>query len=79
MDPRIREIARKIGEERGIPVEVKKIGNSHYLYKDTTRWDRDKKKRVRVSEYIGRIDENGLIEKNRRYIYESGNSRCFFP
>ena len=75
MDPRIREIARKIGEERGIPVEVKKIGNSHYLYKDTTRWDRDKKKRVRVSEYIGRIDENGLIEKNRRSIYEFGNSQ----
>ena len=75
MDPRIRDIAKKIGEERGIPVKVKKIGNSHYLYKDTTRWDRDKKKRVRVSEYIGRIDENGLIEKNRRSIYEFGNSQ----
>ena len=74
MDPRIREIAKKIGEERGIPVEVKKMGNSYYLYRDTTRWDREKKKRVRVSEYIGRINENGLVEKNRRSIYEFGNS-----
>ena len=37
MDPRIREIAKRIGEDRGIPVEVKKIGNSYYLYRDTTR------------------------------------------
>jgi transposase len=74
MDPKIREIAKKIGEDRGIPVEVKKIGNSHYLYKDTTKWDKEKKKRVRVSEYMGRINENGLVEKNRRSIYEFGNS-----
>ena len=67
-------MAKKIGEERGIPVEVKKIGNSPYLYKDTTRWDREKKKRVRVSGYIGRISENGLVEKNRRSIYGFGNS-----
>ena len=74
MDPRIREIAKRIGEEWDMPVEVKKIGNSHYLYKDTTRWDKEKKKRVRVSEYIRRISENGLVEKNRRSIYEFGNS-----
>ena len=44
MDPRIREIAKRIGEERGIPVEAKKIGNAYYLYWDTTRWDKEKKK-----------------------------------
>ena len=37
MDARIREIAKRIGEDRGIHVEVKKIGNSYYLYRDTTR------------------------------------------
>ena len=62
MDPRIREIAKRIGEDRGIPVEVKKIGNLYYFYGDTTRWDKEKKKRIRVSGYIGRIDENGLVE-----------------
>lgn len=74
MDPEIKRIAKKIGEERIIPVEVKQIGNSHYLYRDTTKWDREKKKRVRVSEYIGRINEHDLVERNRRSIYEFGNS-----
>ena len=54
------------------------MGNSYYLYKDTTKWDSEwdseKKKRIRVSEYIGRIDENGLVERNHRSIYEFGNS-----
>jgi hypothetical protein len=49
-------------------VEVKKIGNSHYLYRSTTKWDREKKKRVKVSEYLKRIDENGLVENNYRDI-----------
>ena len=34
----------------------------------------EKKKRVKVSEYLGRIDENGLVEKNNRSIFEFGNS-----
>jgi hypothetical protein len=37
------------------------------------RWDKEKK-HVRASEYIGKIDENGLAEKSRRSIYEFGNS-----
>jgi hypothetical protein len=38
------------------------------------RWDKEKKKHVRASEYNGKIDENGLAEKSRRSIYEFGNS-----
>ena len=34
--------AKKAGGERGIPVEVKSLGNSYYFYIDTTRWDKDK-------------------------------------
>jgi hypothetical protein len=34
--------AKKAGEERDIPVEVKSLGNSYYFYIDTTRWDKDK-------------------------------------
>ena len=56
MRPKIREIAKEICEDPGIPVEVKKIGNSQNLYKGTTKWDKEKKKRVRVSEYMGRIN-----------------------
>ena len=54
MDERIREIARKIGAERKIPVEVKQAGNSYYLYRSTTRWDKREKKRKKVSEYLGK-------------------------
>jgi len=48
IDPRIKEIARKRGEERGISAEAKKIRNSYYLYKDTTKWDKEEKKRGRI-------------------------------
>lgn len=75
MDPRIRAIARKICEDFGIPLMVTNIGNSYYLYKDTKKWDKEKKKHVRGSEYIGRIYKNGPVEKNRRLIYEFGNSQ----
>ena len=74
MNPEILKAAKKIGEGRGIPVEVKSMGNSYYLYRDTTRWDKERKKRIKVSEYIGRITEHGLVERNRRTIYEFGNS-----
>ncbi|MEM3264950.1 MAG: hypothetical protein QXP59_04225 [Saccharolobus sp.] len=57
---------------------MKKIGNSYYLYKDTTQWDNEKKKRVRVSEYIEKIKENGLVEKNYWTIYEFGTRNSFF-
>ena len=33
---------KKAGEERGIPVEGKSLGNPYYFYIDTTRWDKDK-------------------------------------
>lgn len=55
------EIAMNIGKERGIPVEAKKIDNTYYLYRDTTRWNKEKKRCARVSYYIGRIYENGLV------------------
>ncbi|MEM4056406.1 MAG: hypothetical protein QW578_05135 [Thermoplasmatales archaeon] len=55
-------------------MEVKKIGNLFYLYRSTTRYDEARKKRVKVSEYQGKINETGLIEKNRRPIHELGNS-----
>ncbi len=58
MDYHILEAARKIGKEGNISVEVKKIGNSHYLYRSTEKLDKERKRRVMVSEYLGRNDEN---------------------
>ncbi len=74
MDERILEVARKIGRDRNIHVEVKKRGNSHCLYRSITKWDKEKKKRGKVSEYPGRINESGLVEKNNRSIFEFGSS-----
>ena len=36
-------------------------------------WDKKRKKKVKVSEYMGRITEHGLVERNRRSIYEFEN------
>ncbi|MCL5666131.1 MAG: hypothetical protein M1315_04775 [Candidatus Thermoplasmatota archaeon] len=36
-------------------------GGIPIIYRDTTRWDRERKKRIKVSEYIGRITEHGLV------------------
>ena len=55
-------------------MEVKFLGNSYYFYRDTTIWDKERKKRIKVSEYIGRITEHGLFERNRRTKYQFGNS-----
>ena len=52
MDQEILKASKKIGEERGILVEVKSLGNSYYPYRDTKRWGKDRKKRVKVSEYM---------------------------
>ena len=39
MDPEIVMAGKKIVKDLDIPVEVKKIGKSYYLYRDTARWD----------------------------------------
>ena len=65
---------KKVGEQLKITVEAKKIGKQHYLYKDTTKWDREKRKRIKASEYQGKINENGLMVKNSQSILEFGNS-----
>ncbi|MHB8561417.1 MAG: hypothetical protein ACYDAP_09720 [Thermoplasmataceae archaeon] len=40
---------KKVGEQLNIQVETKKIGKQHYLYKDTTKWDGEKRKRIKAS------------------------------
>ena len=74
---RIFEIEKK---KRNIPLEVKQSGHNYYLYMSTTVWDKVEKKRKKVSRYIGKITENGVVEGNRttrsaRSIYEYGNAK----
>jgi hypothetical protein len=74
IDAKIIEAAKKVGEQLYIPVEAKKISKQHYRYKDTTKWDREKRKRIKASEYLVKINENGLMVKNSQSIHEFGSS-----
>ncbi len=63
-------------------LEIKKIGSSYYVYRSTTVWDKEEKKRKKRSKYIGRLDETkGLQEKesvlvpaNERVVKQYGNA-----
>ncbi len=67
-------------------IEVKEISNNHYVYHSTTYWDKQLKKRRKISEYIGKLDRTkGLIEgvkrsitaTNLRGVKEYGNAVLF--
>jgi transposase len=67
-------------------IEVKEISGNHYVYHSTTYWDKELKKRRKVSEYIGKLDRvRGLVEgikrsitaTNLRGIKEYGNAVLF--
>ncbi len=42
--------------------DVRKTGNSYYVYYQTTRYNPDLKKREKVSSYIGKLTQDGLTE-----------------
>lgn len=76
----IKRLVEKEKAKRKVPLEVKRRGNRYYLYMSTSRWDRELKTRKKVSRYIGRITEEGVVEADKtkhdvRSIYEYGNSR----
>lgn len=80
MESWIEQIVEREKAKRGVPLEVKKLGGRYYLYMSTSRWDREQKRRRKLSKYIGRITKQGVIEADRtkhdaRSIYEYGNSK----
>jgi len=49
--------------------EIKKSFKSYYVYKSTTVWNKESKKRDKKSTYIGKLDkENGLIIESSKKI-----------
>lgn len=44
-------------------VSLKKINNRYYLYRQTTAWNKEKKKLKVISTYLGRILDNGAFIK----------------
>ncbi|HII14171.1 MAG TPA: transposase [Nanoarchaeota archaeon] len=72
-------LLNKERKKRKQPLEVKKLNNNYYLYRSTTRWDKEKQKIRKVSEYLGRITKNGVVKKQDthvvRSVYHYGNAR----
>jgi transposase len=67
-------------------LEIKEISSHYYVYHSTTYWDKELKKRRKISEYIGKLDRlKGLIKgakrsitaANLRSVKEYGNSVLF--
>lgn len=47
-------------------LEIKQRGEKHYVYHSTTYWDRDRRKAIKTSKYLGRLDrEAGFIESRK--------------
>jgi DNA-binding Lrp family transcriptional regulator len=61
--PKVPEHIRKAYEDvrRDNPffISLKVIGNRYYLYKQTTEWDRDRKRQKIITEYLGKITRDG--------------------
>ena len=47
--------------------EIKKIGNGFYMYKRESKWDKVKKKAIKVTgEYIGVVTPDGIMPSKKR-------------
>ena len=75
MEQWVRDPIDREKERRGVPLEVKYTGSGYYLYQVTSVWDPERRKRRKISKYIGRVNEDGEVMENRRTVHEYGNSR----
>jgi len=80
MEEWVKQILKDERQKRGEPLEVKKIGQNYYLYQSTTVWVKGQNKRKKVSKYIGKLTERGIVTGSRtkryvRSIYEYGNAK----
>ena len=75
----VKSLFIKEREKRKQPLEVKLLNGNYYLYRSTSRWDSKEKKPKKVTEYIGRMTKEGVIEKkafqSQRSVFEYGNSQ----
>ena len=61
------KIPEKISRFRLRGTEIKAIGNNFYLYRVTSRWDREARKYRKVNlGYVGRVTEEGIVEGRHR-------------
>jgi DNA-binding Lrp family transcriptional regulator len=73
------ELPRKVKEAFGAlkrrskqSIEIKSINKHFYVYHSTSGWDRERKKAVKISTYLGRIKEDGTFAEVRARRQRSG-------
>lgn len=53
-------------------LEIKRRGTKYYVYHSTTYWDKESKKAIKTSKYLGKLDqEKGLIKSQERHQNQS--------
>ena len=66
MEAWVHEWVRKKRDDGERGIEIKHFGNSYYVYRSTTVWDKEAKKRKKRSVYLGKLDrERGFIKRER--------------
>ncbi|MBI4210854.1 MAG: transposase [Candidatus Diapherotrites archaeon] len=79
MESWVKKLVMKERKIRKMGLEARSYEGRYYLYRSTTRWDKQAKKVRKVSEYIGRMTEKGVVERNallsQRSVFEFGNSQ----
>lgn len=52
-------------------LEIKQRGEKHYVYHSTTYWDKEQRKAIKTSKYLGRLDhEAGFIEGKKEEAFQ---------
>jgi hypothetical protein len=47
-------------------LEIKQRGEKYYVYYSTTHWDKEQKKAIKTSKYLGKLDQElGFIESKK--------------
>lgn len=59
----ISETVKRLKTEYGFYLAVRKINEAYYLYKEWLVWDKYRKKQRVISEYFGRVYEDGKFKK----------------
>jgi hypothetical protein len=61
-------VAEWLDEQRNLGIrclEIKQRGTKYYIYHSTTHWDKNYKKAIKTSKYLGRLDrDRGLIKSH---------------
>ncbi len=65
--PMVRECYVELKDKYDFCITLKRIDSRYYLYKATTLWDSEKKKAKTLTEYMGRINDEGVfIERKKK-------------